>query len=635
MAILSLHDLSFGYGDLRLIEGAHLQIEPGERIALVGRNGTGKSTLMKILRGELEPEDGTLRLGSGTRVAYLLQEIPRDLDGTVYDAVAGGLLEVGELLAQYHHVSHELAAGADVLDQLEDIQHRLEAAGGWLAHRRVENAIEHLQLPADRPLSELSGGMIRRVLLARELVCEPDLLLLDEPTNHLDISAIEWLEGFLLEQTTSLLFVTHDRRFLERLATRIIELDRGKLTSWPGDYATYLRRKQEVLAVETEHAAQFDKKLAKEEAWIRQGIKARRTRNEGRVRALQKLREERRARRQQLGAGRFKSLQGERSGKIVVEAQSIDFGFDDLPLIKDFSTIICRGDRVGLIGPNGSGKTTLIRLLLGELQPDSGSIDLGTRLEVAYFDQYRAQLDEEASVADNVARAEYITLDGKKRHVISYLSDFLFTGAQCRGPIHGLSGGERNRLLLAKLFAQPSNVLVMDEPTNDLDVETLELLEEILVNYDGTVLLVSHDRAFLDNVVTSSLVMEGGGRVGEYVGGYADWLRQRQEDAPAVAPAPNKAQSRAKRRRSKGGDVPRPAKLSFKEKRELETLPATIESMETEQQNLHTQLADPEIYRQRGDEVGPMNERLAELETLLATAYARWEDLEGRSEGAT
>ena len=632
MAILSLNDLSFSYGDLRLIEGATLQIEPGERIALVGRNGTGKSTLMKVLRGELEPESGSLRLGNKARVAYLLQEIPRNLGGTVYDVVASGLLEVGDLLAAYHRVSHDLAEGADALDELEDIQHRLEAADGWLAHRRVETAIEHLQLPADRPLAELSGGMIRRVLLARELVSLPDLLLLDEPTNHLDIAAIEWLEEFLLSQTTtSLLFVTHDRRFLERLATRIIELDRGRLTSWPGNYQVYLQRKEEALAIEAVHAAQFDKKLAKEEAWIRQGIKARRTRNEGRVRALQKLRQERMARRQQLGPGQFQSLQGERSGKIVVEAEGIHFSFDDKPLIKDFSTVICRGDRVGLIGPNGSGKTTLVRLLLGELQPEQGTLKLGTKIEVGYFDQYRAQLDEDATVADNVARSEFITVGDKKRHIISYLGDFLFTGEQCRGPIHGLSGGERNRLLLAKLFALPTNVLVMDEPTNDLDVETLELLEEILVEYQGTVLLVSHDRAFLDNVVTSTLVMEGDGKVGEYVGGYEDWLRQRQDETTATAPPPSK--------KSKGNKPPpaaaprqeRPRKLSFKEKQELAGLPAAIERLETEQRQIHEQQADPDIYRQGGDKVIALNERLADIESTLATSYERWEDLEARA----
>ena len=636
MALFSFQDLTFGFGEPPLLDGATLHVEPGERIALVGRNGAGKSTLLRLLTGDLPADHGTFHRQPGLRTAFLPQEVPDSLRGPVYDVVSAGLGALGDVISEYHRLSLRLADPKDdhdaVLAELERVQHRLEADDGWLAHRRVENAIEHLQIPADAAMEELSGGLKRRTLLARELASQPDLLLLDEPTNHLDIEAIEWLEKLLLDHTGALVFVTHDRAFLERLATRIVELDRGRLTSWPGTWSDYRRRRAERLEAEANQAEQFDKKLAQEEAWIRQGIKARRTRNEGRVRALQAMREERRARREVLRKARFGSWSAEISGKKVIEAEGLSFAYEGSePLVADFSTLICRGDRVGILGPNGSGKTTLIRLLLGRLQPEAGEVRHGTRLEVAYFDQLRDELDEQATVADNVTRAEYLEVAGRKRHVISYLSDFLFTGAQARGPVTNLSGGERNRLLLAKLFARPSNLLVMDEPTNDLDMETLELIEEVVAGYPGTVLLVSHDRAFLDQVVTSTLVMEGGGRVGEFVGGYSDWLRQRA-DPTAASPTTSKAESREKRRDAKKASQPSdaPRKLSYKERRELEGLPATIETLESEQQELHGQLADPELYRSRGDDVGPIKERLAVVEAELATAYERWESLEAR-----
>ena len=641
MALFSFQDLSFGFGDPPLLSQASLHIEAGERIALVGRNGAGKSTLMRLLRGDIAADQGTLHRQPGLRVAFLPQDVPDQLDGRVYDVVSGGLGELGETLADYHRLSLRLTRAAEegsadnaaLLAELEDVQHRLEAEDGWMAHRRVETAIENLQIPPDAQISELSGGLKRRVLLARELASQPDLLLLDEPTNHLDIEAILWLERFLTERPGALLFVTHDRSFLERLATRIVELDRGGLTSWPGDWATYRRRREDRLEAEANQAQNFDKKLAQEETWIRQGIKARRTRNEGRVRALEALRAERRARRDTQRGARFGSWQAEGSGKKVIEVEGLRFAYDDGPsLVRDFSTLICRGDRVGILGPNGSGKTTLVRLLLGQLEPLAGEVRHGTRLEISYFDQLRDQLDEDANVADNVCRAEYLEVEGKKRHVISYLSDFLFSGAQARGPVSNLSGGERNRLLLAKLFAKPSNLLVMDEPTNDLDMESLELLEEVLGGYTGTLLLVSHDRAFLDQVVTSTLVMEGDGRVGEYVGGYADWLRQRDEADVEASDPKERGEARERRREAKkSAESERPKKLSYKENRELEALPAAIEALETEQAEIHTQLADPDLYRTQGDTVAPLKERLEKVEAELATIYQRWEELESRA----
>ena len=626
MALLVLRGITVSYGGAPLLDKVDLQIEPGERLCLVGRNGSGKSTLMKVLSGEIVPDDGEIVRQSGLRVARLTQEVPHGTTGTVFDVVAAGLGNTGGLLAQYHLVSQQLAASGDdaLLRRLETVQHELEAAGGWELNREVETTLSRLQLPADAEFAGLSGGMKRRVLLAQALVTKPDLLLLDEPTNHLDIDAIAWLEEFLLGFGGTLLFVTHDRAFLQRLATRIVELDRGHSSSWPGDFATYLRRKQEALEAEATANALFDKRLAEEEVWIRQGIKARRTRNEGRVRALEAMRRERHERRERQGSARLQLNEAERSGRLVAEALEVSFAYDGRTVIRDFSTVVMSGDKVGIIGPNGAGKTTLLRLLLGQLQPQQGSVRLGTRLEVAYFDQHRTVLEEEKSVLDNMAQGrEKITINGQTKHVISYLQDFLFAPERARTPVKALSGGERNRLLLARLFTQPANVLVMDEPTNDLDMETLELLELLLVEFQGTLLLVSHDRAFLNNVVTSTLVFEGDGRVNEYVGGYDDWVRQRQEVSVAAAVA-TEVSERSERRPKE-----RPkTKLSYKEQRELETLPQTIEALEAEQAQLHAAMASAEFYQQDKAVIAEAQARLAALEQELPGLYERWESLE-------
>jgi len=627
MALLTLRNVTLAFGGPPLLDGINLQIEPGERLCLVGRNGTGKSTLMKLLNDELQADSGEVVRDKGLRVARLTQEVPRDLSGAVYDVVAGGLGRQGTLLAEYHHVSQQLAAGDDkLLGKLEKIQHELEANDGWQLNQKVEAILSRLGLPADSEFSALSGGLKRRVLLARELVREPNLLLLDEPTNHLDIAAIDWLEEFLLGWNGTLLFITHDRMFLQKLATRIIELDRGQLTSWPGDYETYLKRKEEALEAEAQQNALFDKRLAQEEAWIRQGIKARRTRNEGRVRALKALRNERSERRERSGKATITAQGAERSGKVVIEATGIGFKYDGKSLFHDFSTTILRGDKVGILGPNGSGKTTLLQVLLGKLQPQQGTVKLGTKLEIAYFDQHRAQLDEEASVLDNVAEgSDRVEINGQSKHIMGYLQDFLFTPERARSPVRSLSGGERNRLLLAKLFTKPSNLLVMDEPTNDLDVETLDLLEELLLDYPGTLLLVSHDRAFLNNVVTSTIAFEGKGGLHEYVGGYDDWLRQRPKREEAGA---EKEKSKAKPQ-SKSEPAPaKKAKLSYKDQRELDALPQRIEELEGEVESLHGQMADPAFYQQEGEVIAATKEKLESVEQALAEAYERWETLE-------
>ena len=631
MSLVSLRKLGLGFGGPLLLDGANLEVEKGERICLVGRNGTGKSTLFKVMTGELAADDGTIQVAQGARVSRLAQEVPVDTHGTVYDVVAGGLESTGELLVRYHSLSHRLAEDDSLLGELERVQHELEAVGGWQMGQRIDTVLSRLSLDADIEFESLSGGWKRRVLLARTLVAEPDVLLLDEPTNHLDIDMISWLEDFLLNYKGTLVFISHDRMFLRKLATRIIELDRGQLTSWPGNYETYLARKQAALDAEATENALFDKKLAEEEKWIRQGIKARRTRNEGRVRALEKMRANRAQRRERTGKAKLQTQEGNLSGKVVVEAQDVSWAWKDAQanerqLLKNFSTTILRGDKIGIIGPNGCGKTTLIRILLEELAPASGKVKNGTNLEIAYFDQLRSQLDPEKSVQDNVADGnDTVTLHGKPRHVISYLSDFLFSPQRARTPVKALSGGERNRLLLARLFTKPFNMLVLDEPTNDLDVETLELLESLLVEYEGTLILVSHDREFINHVVTSTLVFEGEGEVNEYVGGYDDWLRQsahaeKKKATTSSKPVVKQAQVKAPEKKSR--------KLSYNEQRELEQLPAQIEQWETEQEALHQQMASADFYQQAQDAIADAQQRLARLESDLENAYDRWEQLE-------
>ncbi|KFN51653.1 hypothetical protein N790_04315 [Arenimonas malthae CC-JY-1] len=631
MSLITLQGVDYGVGGPLLLEAVNLTIEPNERVCIVGRNGAGKSTLLRLMAGEIVPDDGVLRREG--RIAGLAQEVPQGLGGTVFDVVAMGLGELGADLARYHHLLHD---GADIdMVELGNVQARIDAGNGWQIEQRVEQVISKLDLPEDADFAALSGGMKRRVLLAQALVAAPDVLLLDEPTNHLDIESIAWLEEFLKNFGGSVVFVTHDRQFLRNLATRILEIDRGQVTSWPGDYANFLRRREERLHAEAQANALFDKKLAQEEVWIRQGIKARRTRNEGRVTALKAMRRERAERREQQGNVRMAAASADKSGRRVFEAKDVDFAYGDRVLVKGFSTVIQRGDKVGLIGPNGSGKTTLLKLLLGQLQPTAGEIRTGTNLEIAFFDQLRGALREDWNALDNVSEGrEFIEINGARKHVMGYLQDFLFSPERALAPITKLSGGERNRLLLAKLFAKPSNVLVMDEPTNDLDVETLELLEELLIDYPGTLILVSHDREFIDNVVTSSLVMEGNGRVGDYVGGYSDWLRQRPMAAriaaanaasprltPQVAPTPKPAPAPAPA-------APAKRKLSYKEQRELDELPARIEALDGEIAALTARIQDPAFYRQPAEEVTAANARLAALQAELEQAYARWQALE-------
>ncbi len=627
MSLLSFDSVSISFGRETLLERASLQLDPGERVCLIGRNGTGKSTLLAIAEGSVTPDQGEVWRQPGLRIAQLPQELLVSETATVFDVVAGGLAEIGALLAEYHHVAHEVGRDASLLRRMEQLQHEIEVHDGWRLHERVDNVLATHQLEADACVAALSGGWRRRVALARTLVGEPDLLLLDEPTNHLDLEVIQWIEDTLLGFRGGVLFVTHDRALLTRLATRILELDRGALTSWPGDYPNFLVRKAAVLEEEERRDALFDKKLAQEEAWIRRGIKARRTRNEGRVRALVAMREERRRRREREGTVQFKVEEAEASGKLVIEAERVSFAWDGEPIVRDFSLRIRRGDRIGLIGPNGIGKTTLLKLLLGELAPSHGHVRHGTRLEVAYFDQLRMQLAPEKTVGESVAEGgEFFELGGERRHVIGYLQEFLFSPDRIRAPVATLSGGERSRLLLARLFAQPANVLVLDEPTNDLDIETLELLEERLSEFSGTILLVSHDRAFVDNVVTSTLAFEGEGRVYEYVGGYTDWLRQRR--TPAVAPPA--AGTLPAPVAAPGLFALAPAKLSFKERRELEQLPAQIEALEQLQRALGEEASQPGFYKRAAADRAPVEQRLAALPAQLEAAYARWASLEAR-----
>jgi ATP-binding cassette subfamily F protein uup len=631
--MLRLRDIRVSFGSYPLLDGLSLTIDKGERIALVGRNGTGKSTLLKVLAGEIQPEDGLIETTGHVCIARLEQDVPETGAGTLFDLVATGLGEAAPLLSEYEALTSALTHESDerILTRLDHIQKQLDAADGWRLQQRVETLLTRLQLDGHDRFTDLSGGTKRRALLAKALVAEPDLLLLDEPTNHLDIDTIEWLEANLLQFPGSLLFVSHDRAFVRKMATRIIDLDRGYLSDWPGDYDNYLRRKQEALDAEAAEQARFDKKLAQEEIWIRQGIKARRTRNEGRVRALKQLRQEYAQRRYQPGKVVMAINEAESSGRKVIEANHICYTVDGKPLIHDFSTLILRGDRIGIIGRNGIGKSTLLRILLGKLRPDSGEITQGTQLQVAYFDQLRQHLDENRTVRDNLAEgSDSVTINGQSKHVIGYLQDFLFTPDRANTPVRALSGGEKNRLLLARLFSLPSNLLVLDEPTNDLDMETLELLEEQIADYPGTLLLVSHDRDFLNRVVTSTLVFEGDGRIGQYVGGYDDWLRQRQ--ASPAKPATEDKPSKTKTDKPVPAAQPAPQrakKLSFKDARELESLPARIEALEAEQAQLQQRQADPQLYQQGSDAVQALQTRLAQIDAELCLAYARWEELEG------
>jgi ATP-binding cassette subfamily F protein uup len=621
MALLWINNISVSFGGPLLLDGASLQIEAGERIGLLGRNGSGKSTLMKLLHQDIVPDTGEMVCAGEVRVALMPQDI-EDLPGTVYDVVASGGQKHLDLLRAYHDLTLQMANSDDqiLLNKIEQVQHQLEVAGAWQHSRKVEAVISRTSLDEQAEFRFLSAGLKRRVLLARALVSEPDILLLDEPTNHLDIDSILWLEAFLQNFDKTLMFVAHDRTFLQKIATRIVEIDRGKLFSFSCNYTTYLERRQAMQDAEEKQWQTFDKKLAQEEIWIRQGVKARRTRNEGRVRVLMALREERARRRERDGNVRFAISEAQRTGKLVADAEKISFSYGDKKIIDSFSTTILRGDRVGIIGPNGSGKTTLLKVLLGELPISGGKIRLGTGIAIAYFDQLRAQFDESKSLRDNISDGnDTVFINGTARHIVGYLQDFLFPPAQILAPVSTLSGGERNRLLLARLFATPSNVLVLDEPTNDLDAETLELLEDRLLEYTGTILLVSHDRTFLNNVVTSTIVLEGEGRLQEYVGGYDDWLRQRVEIKETSKEAKTKREKQPKEK----------SKLSFKETRELEDLPQKIEEMEQAKSELLELLNSPDFYKtNHPDQVMAVHTKLEIMEADLTVAYTRWNELE-------
>lgn len=620
---MNIHDVSMSFGQAPVLDHVSLQIEENERICLIGRNGEGKTTLMKVICGLLEPLTGRIVRKPGLAIAMLEQTVPLGLKGSVYQAVSEGLGRRGQLLQEYHDTSRQLADDHTpaLTNKLDRLQHELETHNAWHVHQQVDTVISHLKLNADADVNTLSAGLKRRVLLARALVLEPDILLLDEPTNHLDVDSIVWLEEFLGRFPGTLIFVTHDRMFLQKLSTRIVNIDRGQITCWQCDYDTFLKRRQSQLDSEAQQEALFDKKLAQEEAWIRKGVKARRTRNEGRVRQLEKMRDLRRQRRYAVGQVQFESHQAQMSGELVMDVNAVSFAYETAPdnkIIDGFSTTIMRGDKIGVIGPNGSGKTTLLKLLLDLLKPTEGTVKLGTKLEIAYFDQLHAQLDDNKSVWENVADGySSIIINGREKNVVGYLQDFLFTPVQARNQVQHLSGGERNRLLLARLFAKPSNVLVLDEPTNDLDMETLELLEELLVEYQGTVLLVSHDRAFLNGVVTGTFVLEGHGRVAEYVGGYDDWLRQRKiaEPKPVKKEKPSE-QSSAKK------------KLSYKDQKELDSLHAKIEQAEQQLAALHQQMAQPAFYKQAAPAIAAVAQQVRQAEAQLFSLYKRWEQLE-------
>ncbi|MBI3094068.1 MAG: ATP-binding cassette domain-containing protein [Rhodocyclales bacterium] len=636
MPVITLDRACLAYGHVALLDHAAMQIDAGERIGLIGRNGSGKSSLLKALAGLGALDDGEVWREPGLSVAYVPQEPEFATHDTVFEAVAAGLGEVARVLAEYHEVTHKVGAGdTATMDRMHELQTQLEANDGWRLNSRVEQAISRLALDGDARVDALSGGGKKRVALARALVAEPELLLLDEPTNHLDVDGILWLEDLLRGHQGAVMLITHDRVFLDNVATRIVELDRGKLVSFPGRFAAYQERKEFMLNEEALASARADKMLAQEEIWIRKGVEARRTRSVGRVQRLEQLRAARAARREQLGKVDFRVVRGEASGKLVAELEDVSKRFGDRIVVKDFSCRIQRGDKVGLIGANGTGKTTLLRLILGQLQPDAGKVQLGTKIEVAYFDQFRTQLDPEAPLCEVISPgSDYVEIGGSKKHVIGYLEDFLFAPQRARSPVKSLSGGERNRLLLARLFARPANVLVLDEPTNDLDIETLELLEALLQDYSGTVFLVSHDRAFLDNVVTQTIASEGNGLWKEYVGGYSDWLRQRPAGGAARFDATGGPDARPTARVGAGDTAkPKPAerrKLSFKEQRELEQLPARIAALEAEQGQLQGRLADPAFYQGPAEAQREVQTRLAKVDAEIDAALLRWEALEAK-----
>ena len=637
MALISLTNGYLSFSDAPLLDHAELHIEPNERVCLVGRNGAGKSTLLKIIAGDVLMDDGKIQYEKDLVVSRLEQDPPRNAQGNIFDYVAEGVGHLTDLLKEYHHISVQLEENYSdqILSQLEQVQAKLEHADGWRFENKINEVLLKLGLNPNTKLSALSGGWLRKAALARALVCDPDVLLLDEPTNHLDVEAIEWLENFLLDFQGSLVFISHDRSFIRKMATRIVDLDRGQLQSYLGNYDLYLTTKEENLRVEALQNELFDKRLAQEEVWIRQGIKARRTRNEGRVRALKAMREERRQRRDVMGTAKLQLDTSSRSGKIVFEMENVSYEVTGKTLLKDFSTTILRGDKIVLVGPNGCGKTTFIKLLLGEIQPTSGKIRCGTKLEIAYFDQYRADLDPEKTVMDNVADGKQdIEINGVKRHVLGYLQDFLFPPKRAMTPVKALSGGERNRLLLAKLLLKPNNLLILDEPTNDLDVETLELLEEILTDYQGTLLIVSHDRQFIDNTATECYLFEGEGLLNKYVGGFFDAKQQQanfwaskavEEQAKAKKSEPLKEESAVKNDRT---SKPKSVKLSYKEQRELEQLPQLLEELETKITVLQAEIADPAFFQQVHDITDAKLKELADTEAELETAFLRWEELE-------
>lgn len=636
MALITVEKACLAFGHHALLDNVDFALEPGEVVGLIGRNGAGKSSLLKSVAGAVALDDGRVNIKGDVKVAYVPQEPELAPEHTVFEAVAEGLGDLKSLLTEYHQVTHQLTqADADheqTLTRMEHIQHELEARGGWQFDALISSTLSHLNLNPDARISELSGGWKKRVALARALAAKPDVLLLDEPTNHLDVSAIEWLETLIKSYGGSVLLITHDRRFLDNVATRIVELDRGILRSYPGSFSSYHVRKAEELAIEEEQNRIFDKFHAQEEVWIRKGIEARRTRNEGRVRRLEAIRRERSARRERVGQVNFQLNAGERSGKLVAELEHVSKGFEGKTLIRDFTTRILRGDKIGLIGPNGAGKTTLLKLILGQLDADGGSVKQGSKLEIAYFDQFREQLDEDSSVADIISQGnDFVEVGGVKKHVMSYLEDFLFSPQRARSPVRSLSGGERNRLLLARLFTRPANVLVLDEPTNDLDIDTLELLEDVIAQYSGTVFLVSHDRAFLDNVVTQVIAFEGNGRLEEYPGGYQDWIDTKARMA-AMKPAEKPREAAAPQEKAK--DKPKSArnKLSYNETRELAALPDEIAALETEQASLNQQLLDPNCYRDTPKEAIAWQRRVEEIDELLMDKLARWEELESKQQ---